>query len=185
MYDIRALHEITFEDLQRMVVGYTSPGRYKVDKVETAEHTRISLQRQPLDAPYEKAFDLDDEMCAIYRRAAASGFSFAAFDVERMIGLALAEAQEWNRSLWVWEFHVAVDCRRRGVGRRLMARLVEQAEQAGLRVLVCETQNTNLPAIDFYRAVGFEMEGIDLSYYTNRDATDGEVAVFMKLKLEE
>ncbi|MDE2700419.1 MAG: hypothetical protein OXI23_16220 [Gemmatimonadota bacterium] len=39
-----------------------------------------------------------------------------------------------------------------------------------------------MPAIDFYRGVGFEVEGVDLSYYTNSDV-DGEVAVFMKRKL--
>jgi ribosomal protein S18 acetylase RimI-like enzyme len=36
-----------------------------------------------------------------------------------------------------------------------------------------------VPAIEFYRKVGFEIEGIDLSYY---DMTE-EVAVFMKREL--
>jgi ribosomal protein S18 acetylase RimI-like enzyme len=58
------------------------------------------------------------------------------------------------------------------------------AEKLVLRtcVMVCET-NTNVPAISFYRQVGFSMDGVDLSYYTNRDLTDGEVAIFMKRKL--
>ena len=51
-------------------------------------------------------------------------------------------------------------------------------------LIVCETQNYNVPAIEFYRKVGFEIEGIDLSYYSNRDMTEGEVAIFMKRKLE-
>lgn len=185
MVEIRALNEIALEDLQRLVVGYTSPGRYDIVKVETIDHTQINLQRQLLQSPYQKVFHLDEEMCAIYHRAAASGFSFAAYEGARMIGVALAEAQEWNRSLWVWEFHIAADWRRRGIGRKLMARLVEQAAREDLRLLVCETQNTNLPAIDFYRAVGFAIEGIDLSYYTNQDLLEGEVAIFMKMKLEE
>jgi ribosomal protein S18 acetylase RimI-like enzyme len=49
---------------------------------------------------------------------------------------------------------------------------------------VCETQDTNQPAIAFYRAVGFEIEAVDLSYYTNHDLAGGEVAIFMKRKLE-
>jgi ribosomal protein S18 acetylase RimI-like enzyme len=49
--------------------------------------------------------------------------------------------------------------------------------------MVCETQNTNVPAITFYRRVGYEIDGVDLSYYTNRDMTDFEVAIFMKRKL--
>jgi ribosomal protein S18 acetylase RimI-like enzyme len=51
--------------------------------------------------------------------------------------------------------------------------------------MVAETQTTNVPAICFYRQAGFEFGGIDLSYYTNRDRIDGEVALFMKRKLYE
>ena len=49
---------------------------------------------------------------------------------------------------------------------------------------MCETQTTNVPAIDFYRSVGFEVGGIDLSYYSNDDVQAGEVALFLKRKLE-
>jgi hypothetical protein len=31
--------------------------------------------------------------------------------------------------------------------------------------------------------MGFELDGVDMSYYTNRDVESGEVAVFMKRKL--
>jgi ribosomal protein S18 acetylase RimI-like enzyme len=65
-----------------------------------------------------------------------------------------------------------------------MERLVGSAKAAGLRIIVCETQSTNVPAIRFYRRVGFKMEGIDLSYYSNEDmAPEREVAVFMKRRL--
>ena len=65
-----------------------------------------------------------------------------------------------------------------------MEAMADKAKEAGMRVIVCETQNYNVPAIEFYRKVGFEIEGIDLSYYSNRDMTEGEVAIFMKRKLE-
>jgi ribosomal protein S18 acetylase RimI-like enzyme len=84
----------------------------------------------------------------------------------------------------VWEFHVVAAYQGQGVGRGLMGALAEQARAAGLRVIVCETQTANVPAIGFYRRMGFEMEGLDLSYYTNADVERGEVAVFMKLKLK-
>ncbi|MNF18709.1 hypothetical protein D3C80_2229620 [compost metagenome] len=34
--------------------------------------------------------------------------------------------------------------------------------------------------MDFYKQCGFELDGIDLSFYTNNDMSDGEVAFFMK-----
>lgn len=64
-----------------------------------------------------------------------------------------------------------------------MEALADRARKADLRIMVCETQNTNVPAIEFYRKVSFEVEGIDLSYYSNNDVTNGEVAIFMKKKL--
>ena len=65
------------------------------------------------------------------------------------------------------EFHVAETHRRQGIGRQMMEELVERGRASGLRIVVCETQNTNVPAIHFYRRVGFNIEGIDLSYYSN------------------
>jgi ribosomal protein S18 acetylase RimI-like enzyme len=69
---------------------------------------------------------------------------------------------------------------RRGVGRQLVDALTEKARAVGLRTIVSGTQNTNIPAIRVYRRVGFHIEGIDLSYYSNDDYPDGEIALFMK-----
>jgi ribosomal protein S18 acetylase RimI-like enzyme len=49
-----------------------------------------------------------------------------------------------------------------------------------MRSIVLETQTTNVPAIAFYRACGYALQGIDLSFYGNDDLQRGEVAVFMK-----
>jgi GNAT superfamily N-acetyltransferase len=183
MMTIFPLREISTKEIHQLVIGYVSPGRYRVRKSETASSIQLILEREELPEPYVKRWSIDDESLAIMRRAAASGFSFAADDHGHMIAIALCEPQDWNRSLWVWEFHVAVDYRHQGVGRRLMQIVIDQARHGGLRTVVCETQNTNLPAIDFYCAMGFTLEGVDLSYYTNDDVVSGEVAMFMKFKL--
>ena len=83
----------------------------------------------------------------------------------------------------VWELHVHPQHRGAGIGRRLVDELAVRARAAGLRALAVETQNTNVAAVRFYRGVGFAIEGIDLSYYTNTDMEDGEVAIFLKRKL--
>jgi ribosomal protein S18 acetylase RimI-like enzyme len=64
-----------------------------------------------------------------------------------------------------------------------MARVEEQAQRSGLRTIVCETQNTNAAAIMVYRKLGFAVEGVDISYYSNTDYPDGDIAVFMKRRL--
>lgn len=73
----------------------------------------------------------------------------------------------------MWELHVAETHQRRGIGRQLVEALTEKACAAGLRTLVCETQNTNMPAMRSYWKLGFQIEGIDVSYYSNADYPDG------------
>lgn len=183
---IRPLTAFTLGDLHRLIVGYWTNARYVVTKFESAETITIQLQLVTLDSPRRKQYDpIDDETLQRYTQVAQAGFSFGAYDEEQLIGLALAEPHEWNKSLWVWEFHVAETHQRRGLGRRLMEALADKATAAGLRIIVCETQNTNMPAINFYWAVGFAIEGVDVSYYTNDDLLpDREVAVFMKRRLD-
>jgi ribosomal protein S18 acetylase RimI-like enzyme len=183
MIQISTLTDLDPADLERINQGYTSTHKYVVQKVETPAQTTLSLTLTPLPVPYTKRWYSDEAELARYRQVVAAGLSRAAYVDGRMAALAIAEAQHWNRSLWIWEFHVEPAYRGQGVGRQLMEAMAIVAQQAGLRVLVCETQNTNVPAINFYRAVGFELDAVDLSYYTNQDIAAGEVAFFMKRKL--
>ena len=184
MADIRKLKELSHTDLHQLVVGYVSTSRYHVQKCEHDDTISIVLKRQELSDPYERDWPHLEEDFKNYERFVHQGFSFGVYEGDLLIGIAISEKQTWNRSLWIWEFHVAESHRGKGIGRQLMERVAKEAKEDGLRVLVCETQNTNVPAIDFYRKVGFEIGGVDLSHYTNTDIEDGEVALFMKRKLE-
>jgi ribosomal protein S18 acetylase RimI-like enzyme len=87
----------------------------------------------------------------------------------------------WNSSLILHEFHIDPAYQRKGIGYRLMDALIAHtAASRQVRCIVAETQSTNVPAIQFYRRMGFVLDGIDLSYYTNDDVAHGEVAIFMK-----
>ncbi len=111
------------------------------------------------------------------------GWSVGAYDGSALVGIALAEPRSWNRSVWVWELGVAPSCRRRGIATGLIRELARRASARGYRVIVCETQTTNAPAIAFYFRAGFHLEGVDLSYYTNHDVRRGAVAIFMKKRV--
>lgn len=181
---IRPLAQLNPDDLFRLVTGYTSDARYQVSKTEVDQQFVLTLEWVSLTQPYRKRYDhLDAKTLEHYRQVPLLGFSFGAYDLEQSVGLVLAEPHDWNQSLWVWELHVAETHRRRGVGRQLLGALAEKAHAVGLRTIVCETQTTNVPAIRFYRSMGFQIEGIDLSYYSNDDFPDGEIALFMKHRL--
>ncbi|HEV8191646.1 MAG TPA: GNAT family N-acetyltransferase [Ktedonobacterales bacterium] len=186
MPEIRPLRTLDERLLHDLITGYTSTARYEVAKVESPEYTRIELQLVPLERPFVKRYThLDAATVRRYLNIAALGSSLGAFAGERCIGIALAEPQDWNQSLNVHEFHVAEEFQGQGLGRQLMEALIVHARALGMRCIVCETQTTNVPAIMFYCAMGFTLDGIDLSLYTNHDREGGEVAVYMRKVLVE
>lgn len=184
MTEINPLTNFDGKCFHQLSTGYTSTEKFVVTKSETSEETTISIRRQKLAEPYAKSWDYDPGLEAHYADVIQQGLSLGLYAGEKLIGVAVAEKRAWNRTLWVWEFHIDPIYRGQGHGRSLMDALAEVGRQAGCRVMVCETQNTNSPAIDFYRRVGFEIGAVDLSYYTNQDPQEFEVALFMKFFLE-
>jgi ribosomal protein S18 acetylase RimI-like enzyme len=184
MLEVRPLTQIAAEALKRVASGYASDGKYVVQYSDSDTHTMFDLTLVRLARLYVKTYDhFDDETLQRYTQMLKEGYSFGAFDNNVLVGVLMSEPHRWNQSLWVAEFHVAETHRRMGIGRRLMDVVVEKAQKAGLRTIVCETQNTNAPAIQAYRKLGFRVEGVDIAYYSNNDCPDGEIAVFMKRRL--
>lgn len=183
MVEILPLSDLSEAVLRRTITGYISNEKYKVSYTPTDQNTIFILELVSLAEPYVKHFDPSEEDIQHCQEALRAGWSMGAFDGEEPVAVAIAEPEGWNDTLRVWEFHVAECYRGRGIGRQLMDRLAERARPAGLRSMVVETQNTNVPAIRFYRKAGFAIEGIDISYYTNQDYPEGEMAVFMKRRL--
>ncbi len=163
--------------------GYTTEDRYALGTAEDRDRITLTLHRVRRATPFRKRFHHDEENARRYREVVRSGWSLGAYDGARLVGLALAEPRAWNRSVWVWELAVARAFRRRGIATTLVHELSRRAAAEGFRVIVCETQSTNVPAIDFYLRTGFRLEGVDLSYYTNEDVRKGEVALFMKRRV--
>lgn len=184
MIEIRPLVRLEAQDIARVTGDYTCHHTYRVSYADSEAGTRFSLELVRLAEPFTGRYDhFDAETLERYDQVLPEGYSFGAYDGEDLVGILIASVQAWNSSLWVWEFHVAAERRGQGIGRRLVERAAEKARAAGLRTIVCETQNRNAAAILAYRKLGFSLEGIDISYYTNEDYPERGIAVFMKRRL--
>ena len=183
MIEIHPLLEVNEAVLRGIITGYVSREKYRVIYISTPQDTTFNLQLVNLASPYVKQFNTTQEDIRHSQEALQAGWSIGAFDGEEPVAIAIAEPQWWNHTLWIWEFHVAESQRGKGIGMQLMDRLAERAAPAGLRAMLVETQTTNVPAIRFYHKAGFAIEGIDISYYTNEDYPEGEMAIFMKRRL--
>lgn len=180
MIEIKKLKEFDRERYRELTDGYVSSAVYLIEKSETEEQLQMALTLQTLDQPFVKKFGIDDDLEDDLEKVVKQGRCLGAYDGSNLIGIAITEKREWNNSLWVWDFHIDKAHQGQGVGSQLMHAVLKLARQEKIRVVVCETQNTNVPAINFYRKMGFVIDGIDLSYYPEKETQEGEVAVFMK-----
>lgn len=181
---LRSLLDWDLVQLPTVITGYVTTETYIVHKQESEVETAVSLKLVPLPTPKTITYNhLDEVELDRLAHIVAEGLSVGAFAGKRLVGVAIASAEAWNHSLRVWEFHVVESLRQQGIGRMLMEKMIETAVAHNLRVIVCETQSSNVPAIRAYRKLGFVLDAIDLSFYSNEDIEKESVAVFMKRKL--
>ena len=64
----------------------------------------------------------------------------------------------------LYDLFVAVDARQKGVGRLLMERARQHAQEAGARSIVLETARTNLAAQRLYESLGYKRDDQFLTY---------------------
>jgi ribosomal protein S18 acetylase RimI-like enzyme len=178
---VRPLPTLDDANLALLDAGYTTREVFAVSTVQMPDHVQFDLRLTTLDQPFVKQYPPPDAATRErYAALAREGHVFGAFVGVVCVGIAITEPYAWNQSLWVHEFHIAPAQQRHGVGRLLMERVIAAAQAQHLRCVVCETQNTNIPAIRFYRALGFTLDGLDLSLYSNYDRERGEIVVYLK-----
>lgn len=73
----------------------------------------------------------------------------------------------WNVAQEGQIYNVAVDARyrRRGIGRRLLQKLLEEGKKAGILSYTLEVRKSNEDAIHMYEHLGFESAGIRKNFY--------------------
>lgn len=91
----------------------------------------------------------------------------------RCDGVIVAHAWESVKfagpALWIETLYVAPPLRRRGMGRRLVTELLDQARAAGYVGIDLESYRMNAPASYLYRALGFRRIGRERYSYRLSD----------------
>lgn len=68
---------------------------------------------------------------------------------------------------YITNIAVHPEFRRKGIGRLLVQKLIDLAEEAEAEFLTLEVRESNIPAIALYTSMGFETVGVRSRYYTN------------------
>lgn len=183
---IRAMTPADIPRLADMDPNFESPIYLDVLKEVDGLNVTWRLTARPFETPFVCTdFDFDDkERRAISQRlAAGDGLWLVADNEGRLVGMVDVQRQAWREAGIVWNIAVDRAHRGRGLGRRLMERVIQWGKQFRLRAIILETQTNNWHACRFYQRCGFQLTGIDDHYYTNQDVANKEVALFWTYEL--
>jgi ribosomal-protein-alanine N-acetyltransferase len=103
------------------------------------------------------------------------GFLVAKLDGE-IVGYAIGEKNK--DSGLIISVAVKKEWRRRGIGRKLMEKLLENFKKGGIKIVFLHVREENKEAINFYQALGFKIRELVENYYSN-----GEDAYLMEKSL--
>lgn len=172
--DIRKLEKITGNPvLYWGSAGYSTDTVFTVSVIETADAFEFSLREK--HQPYTRERTLDDAEISRLNELMKHGHSFGAFHEEELIGWAVCRKRERNASLVIEHLLISKPFRRQDIGKLLIKAVSREARALSCRLVEVETQNTNYPAICFFRKCGFRFTGIN----TERYAGSAETALLM------
>jgi ribosomal protein S18 acetylase RimI-like enzyme len=138
---------------------------------------RIGLSFELVDEPCESPF-VKHYMVSLTEGTVSSALvTLAACENGTLRGFAVVTDQAWNHRAVISDFYIDRQFRRRGLGKGMMNEVCRQLLANSPRTLWVETQNVNLPAVEFYLGIGFELCGWDSTLYPEPHAA--EVAIFL------
>ncbi|MDR3026416.1 GNAT family N-acetyltransferase [Chryseobacterium sp.] len=158
--------------------GYTTDRIYSVSSIEFGGSFEFNLKEKTL--PYTKSWETTSEEFEELNSLIEQKSSFGAFIGEDLAGWIISEHRTWNNSLYIENILIDEKHRRQGIGIMLIKSAIKEARRLNCRVIELETQNTNYPAIQFYRRMGFNITGLNTRLYNNPD----EIALFMTLDVD-
>ena len=179
--EIRKLERITICDINKFGLnGFRTHRVLQVKRNESDIYFDCSISEVELEKEYIKVWPLDDSTLNCYNEIISKGMSFGAYDSDELVGYILLSEMSWNKSLWIDYIMVADTYKGTGVGSKLINKALEIGN-ANYQVLGLEVQNENYGAIKFYQKLGFNIDGVEFSRYSEKE-NEKDVAFIMKYK---
>lgn len=129
-----------------------------------------ALQDTPsaFSSSYEEERDTPLAAVADQLTAQPERFVIGAFENGRLIGIAGLHREEQaklSHKAVLWGVYVAPEARKRGTGRKLLARAVEEAaSMPGLTQINLSVNSANAAALALYEGLGFSSFGLERGY---------------------
>ena len=185
---IRRLRPADLPRLKQIDATFVTDAILFVEKTVDGLNVAWRLTERPLPEPLPRVegyIVTEEDVAEVRERLlAGDGLYLVAEEGQRLIGLLDMEREAWRDTAVIWNILVDRGYRRRGLGREFVQRAIAWARRHHLRAITLETQTDNVPACRFYRAMGFQLGGLDDHFYTNHDLARNQVALFWWYELD-
>lgn len=171
MFSLRSLR---WPDDRAALLGLDTS--FTTERVYRVAATTLSfeLHEAAITPPLRKVYDLTNEVDGF----PTMDYVLVAEIRAQVAGVAALSYDAADQRALLRHLYIALAYRGQGIGRALIDAMAARAEQWHARCLWLETQDVNYGAIQFYRRVGFEWCGLDLSLDDRNGAATDETAVF-------
>lgn len=156
-------------------ISYTSEYYYdiSIDKIE--DGFNIPIQKKKFDKPFTHVPEDGEYPDKLYEDWWEKAEAYGIIDSGKLLAAIEVNPEEWSNRLLITELFVDELIRGQGYGKKLIDLAKEITVKRGYRVLMLETQSSNVNAVDFYLHQGFTLIGFDSCCYTNNDLQRKEV----------
>lgn len=110
--------------------------------------------------------------------AAGNAIMLAAMQAESIVGLLVASTTTVESDIYM--VVVAEESKRQGIGRKLFQELIAHCRNEEIETIFLEVRESNHPAYNLYKSLGFQEIGRRRAYYTDPI----EDALMMKFELQ-
>lgn len=130
-----------------------------------------------VDLEKEYSRKLEDDMLSDWLD---DPIAYGAFENGILIGFVEGFLEKWNNRFRITNICIfESNNRKKGIGKKLLDLIIEDAKKMKARMVVLETQSYNYKAISFYEKNGFEIIGFDLYAYSNDAPREKNIRIEM------
>ena len=185
MIEIKKLTHLSLELLKTFGdKAYSSDFIYEISRNDLDNVISFKMNLLKQEKTFVKFWPASDIINNDLERKLNQNNSFGSYETDKLTGFVINDFRKWNNSLWIEMILVKEDCRTRGAGSLLLKATEELAIEKKIRMIELETQNTNVPAIKFYKKNGYEFTGLNISLYDPAVIKD-ETAIFMSKNIQQ
>ena len=173
-YEIQKLERDTWKGTM-LPVDYTSAEYYDISVNRTGSGFQIPIEKKPFEHVFTHRSEDGEYPDRLYEDWWEGAEAYGIVENGELLGAVEICPEEWSNRLLVTELFVHEKLRGRGYGHRLISLAKDLTVERNYRVLMLETQSSNVNAVDFYLHEGFTLIGFDSCCYTNKDLERKEV----------